>query len=187
MARVCVLLADGFEEIEAVTIIDVLRRAEIDVTTVSVSPPPGGSLEVRGAHGIAMRAERSLLDAAEQDWDMVLLPGGMPGATNLRDHPGVQELLRRQHDEGRALGAICAAPIALGSAGVLEGRKATCYPGFEDGLTGADCVTDRVVEDGPLTTSRGPGTAIEFSLAIVARLAGAEVAAQLREGMLVGA
>lgn len=188
MPNVCVPLADGFEELEAITIIDVLRRAEIDVTTLAVpgAGVTGDDLLVRGSHGIELKADRPLSAALDQPWEMVVLPGGLPGATHLRDHPDVQRLIRDQHERGGRLAAICAAPIALGKAGVLAGKKATSYPGFESELTGATCLTDRVVTDGLIVTSRGPGTALDFALELVATLAGAATAKQLREGMLVG-
>ncbi len=177
MPNVCVLLAEGFEEIEAVTIIDVLRRAEVEVTTLGV-----GGAEVMGAHGIAIRADSLLVDAA-RDWDAVILPGGLPGATTLRDDPDVQDLIRAQHAAGRRVAAICAAPIALASAGVLTGKRATSYPGFP--LDGAEYCDDLVVVDGTVTTSRGPGTAMAFALQLTADLVSPEVADQLRQGMLV--
>ena len=182
MTRTCVLLAPGFEEIEAVTIIDVLRRAGIEVTALSVGASP-----VRGSHGISVSADRPLAEAAHEEWEMVILPGGMPGSTNLRDDPGVQGLLRRQAERGGRIGAICAAPIALGKAGLLRGRKATSYPGFEKELSGATYREERVVADGNIITSRGPGTALEFALRIVEELKGAVAAEELRTGMLVGA
>jgi len=182
MSGVCVLLADGFEEIEAVAIIDVLRRAELAVTIVGTS-----AKSVTGSHGIRIEADTTLEQRAETTWDAVVLPGGLPGATNLRDDERVQALLRRQHAAARPLAAICAAPIALGAAGVLDGRRATCYPGFEDGLHGARASDERVVVDGHIITSRGPGTAIEFALALVARLKDERTARQLEKGMLVRA
>ncbi len=181
MAKVCVLMADGFEEIEAIAIIDVLRRAELEVTTAGL-----GGTSVDGAHGVVVQADAALDDVADQDWDLVVLPGGLPGATNLRDDARVQQLVKKQAASGKRVAAICAAPIALGAAGVLEGKNATSYPGFEDQLTGANTVEDRVCIDGNIITSRGPGTAIEFSLALVKELCGAEVADGLRNGMLVG-
>ncbi len=180
MPKVCVLLAEGFEEIEAVTIIDVLRRAKVDVVTLAVTAGP-----VRGSHGIAIETDRSLADSAGDAWDMVILPGGMPGSTNLRDDPRVLELIRRQAREGKRIGAICAAPIALGKAGVLQGKKATSYPGFQDQLAGASYQEARVVSDGTITTSRGPGTAMEFALQLVTELQGKGTAGELRKGMLV--
>jgi protein deglycase len=180
MTRVCVLLAEGFEEIEAVTIVDVLRRAGVETMTVGVS-----SDRIRGAHGIELRADATLDEISQQGWAMVVLPGGIPGATNLRDDPKVQDLLRSQHAAGGQLAAICAAPIALHSAGVLAGRRATSYPGFEKDLDGVDYGTDPVVQDGTITTSRGPGTAMAFALVLVERLVGADKAATLKQGMLV--
>jgi 4-methyl-5(b-hydroxyethyl)-thiazole monophosphate biosynthesis len=116
----------------------------------------------------------------------VVLPGGLPGATNLRDDPRVADLLRRQAEAGKRIGAICAAPIVLGKAGLLKGKKATSYPGFQDQLTGASYEVAPVVRDGNIITSRGPGTAMEFALAIVADLKGKATADGLRKGMLVG-
>ena len=185
MQRVCVLLAQGFEEIEAVTIVDVLRRAEIDVTTLSVEGTGSGSLDVKGSHGIAVRADRTLTSGATDSWDMVVLPGGMPGSANLASNTLVQSLIKKQHSSGKRLGAICAAPMALGAAGVLQGRKATVYPGLEKELKGATCLTDRVVKDGNIMTSRGPGTAFAFALEIVSELRSKDVAEKLRSQMLI--
>ncbi|MBN1442605.1 MAG: DJ-1/PfpI family protein [Planctomycetes bacterium] len=180
MPRVCVLLADGFEEIEATTIVDVLRRAEVEVATLGVS-----GRDVRGAHDIVIRADRTLEEGGGGPWDAVILPGGMPGSKNLRDDPAVQKLIRRQKDGGGKLAAICAAPIALAAAGVLEGVKATSYPGFDREMKGAKYLQDRVVVDGDVTTSRGPGTALEFALELVRQLCGAGTARELEQGMLV--
>ncbi len=182
MARVCVLLAEGFEEIEAVTLIDVLRRAEVDVVTLGVS-----STDVTGAHGIPMTADNLLADAGDESWDMVILPGGMPGSAHLRDDPAVQALVTRQHARGGRLAAICAAPMALAQAGVLAGKKATSYPGFEDKLPGADYQQQAVVVDGTVFTSRGPGTSLPFALRLVAELVDQATADGLAEGMLVSA
>lgn len=186
MARVCVLLTPGFEEIEAVTIIDVLRRGEVEVTTLAVGGEGSSGLEVRGSHALTLLADRALEGAAAgESWDMVILPGGMPGSRSLRDSPDVQALLRRQNERGGKLGAICAAPMALGAAGVLRGRRATSYPGFEKELTGATCVTEPVVRDGNVVTSRGVGTALQFALEIVRDLKGAALAEKLRAAMLI--
>ncbi len=180
MPRCCILFAEGFEEIEAVTVVDVLRRAEVEAVMVGVA-----GREVTGSHGITLRMDSVLADATAESWDLVVLPGGMPGSANLRDDPDVQALVASQHGAGRKVAAICAAPIALGSAGVLAGRKATSYPGFGDQLTGATLCEDRVVVDELVTTSRGPGTALEFALELVGQLAGEEKAASLGEAMLV--
>jgi len=180
MARVCVLLAPGFEEIEAVCIIDVLRRAEVDTTIVGVE-----AKDVRGAHGIRVEADALLSDAAADRWDMIVLPGGLPGSTHLRDSEPVQALLRKQQRSAGHLAAICAAPIALSAAGVLAGKKATSYPGFAEQLDCGDYVDEDVVVDGKVITSRGPGTALHFALRLVAELGDSDKATQLAAGMLV--
>jgi len=183
MANACVLLTDGFEEIEAVTVIDVFRRAGIETTVIGV-----GSLQPRGAHGLTVLADEALEAAKDKVWDLVVLPGGMPGATHLRDHAGVRALVQRQHarrGEGAKLAAICAAPIALEAAGILAGRRVTSYPGFREQVPSAEYHEDRVVVDGELTTSRGPGTALAFALSLVEQLAGPKQAASLKSGMLV--
>lgn len=180
MGRACVLLAPGFEEIEAITVIDVLRRADIDTTVLGVE-----ARSVEGSHGIRVEADAVLAELREELWDVVVLPGGMPGAAHLRDHAGVQTLLKEQHARGGRLAAICAAPIALSSAGVLEGRKATSYPSFAEQISCAEYRQDRVVVDGPVVTSRGPGTALAFALQLVAELKGAREATELAERMLV--
>ena len=182
MTRCCVLLATGFEEIEAVTVIDVLRRAGVDVVTLGLD-----GREVTGSHEITLQADALLADGAGQDWDVVVLPGGMPGAATLRDDARVQALVRSQHEGGGKLAAICAAPIALGKAGVLAGKTATSYPGFGDQLTGATLSEERVVldDDQRITTSRGPGTALEFALSLVEQLVDGDAAASLADAMLV--
>ena len=174
-------LAPGFEEIEAVTIVDVLRRGGVQVTTASLR-----GLEVEGSHGITLRADRTLDAVKTEPFDAVVLPGGMPGASNLRDDPRIREILGAVVARGGIAAAICAAPIALEAAGLLQGRRATSYPSFRDQLVSArERVAAHVVEDGPIVTSAGPGTALEFALALVGRLAGADVAAGLKAGLLV--
>ena len=181
MSTAVVILADGFEEIEAVTQIDVLRRAGVDVTVAGLA---GGS--ARGAHGIVIVTE-VLVSELDFEPDMVVLPGGLPGAVNLGDDPDVIELLRKQHAAGRRIAAICAAPAyAPVEAGVLEGKRATCYPSFEKRFGPSTvAVEDRVVVDGTITTSRGPGTALDLALELAEQLAGKAKADQLRAGMLV--
>ncbi|MBN2193739.1 MAG: DJ-1/PfpI family protein [Polyangiaceae bacterium] len=180
MAKVAVLIADGFEEIEAVTIIDVLRRAGLDVTVAGL-----GGDTVLGAHGIRIHVDTPVDRLSAAEFDAVVLPGGHRNAEQLRDDARVQTLVRAAADSDKFVAAICAAPIALERAGVLEGKQATCYPGYE--LPSAEYSNDRVVEDGRLVTSRGPGTAMEFSLALVRRLVGHAKATDLRQGMLVKA
>lgn len=179
--NVLVVLAEGFEEIEAITPIDVLRRAGLMVTTAGV-----GGTEITGSHGITVVTDTTIGEIEDLP-DAIVLPGGMPGAENLSKSDTLREILKRMNDEGRPIGAICAAPaVALAPTGILDGRKATCYPGFENRFGKAIVFSpDRVVIDGNITTSRGPGTALEFALALANRLAGAEMAAELGKRMLV--
>lgn len=179
MSRAGVVLARGFEEIEAVTAIDVLRRAEVEVLTVGLTSGP-----IEGSHGIAIVVDRTIDEVAGEPLDAIVLPGGMPGAATLRDDERVQRLVARAAAEGRLVAAICAAPIALAAAGVLRGRRATCYPGFE--LPGATRTDERVVVDGRIVTSRGPGTALDFALALVRELVGSAEELRLRAAMLAG-
>ena len=165
MKRVLVPLAEGFEELEAVTIIDILRRAGIEVVAAALAGNP-----VDGSHGIALKADALLDDVSGQAFDMIVLPGGMPGASRLRDDPRIGSIVRRLHDGGAWVAAICAAPMALASAGVLKGRRATCYPGFLDDAADLTLVDMPVVVDGRVITSRGPGTALDFALELVAQL-----------------
>jgi 4-methyl-5(b-hydroxyethyl)-thiazole monophosphate biosynthesis len=170
MKRVLVPLAEGFEELEAVTIIDILRRAGIEVVVAALA---GGT--VTGSHGIRLTADTPLAALAEQDFDMIALPGGMPGADHLKKDPRVAEIVQRLHAKGRPVAAICAAPMVLAAAGVLDGRRATSYPGI---LKDADRTTvtgEAVVVDGGVITSRGPGTALDFALALVEALSGSAV------------
>jgi len=179
MKRVLVPLAEGFEELEAVTIIDLLRRAGIEVVVASVA----GTM-VTGAHGMRLAADTPLAALADQDFDMIALPGGMPGAEHLKNDPRIGAIIRRLHGNGRTVAAICAAPMVLAAAGVLDGRRATCYPGFlDDGAAGATVVDEPVVVDGGVITSRGPGTALDFALTLVAELAGAEARARIESGL----
>jgi protein deglycase len=173
-----VLLAEGFEEIEAVTIVDVLRRAGVKVTTAALGASP-----VMGSHGIALVADRSLDGVAVADFDAVVLPGGMPGSRHLKEDARVLSLLSEAARSNKIVAAVCAAPIALEAAGVLAGRRATSYPGHE--LPSAHYSEDRVVVDENLVTSRGPGTSLEFSLALVEKLAGADAKERLARAMLV--
>lgn len=176
-----VFLAEGFEEIEAVTVVDVLRRAGLTITTVSVS----GAREVTGSHGIPVIADE-LFEYVDHDGaDLLILPGGMPGTKHLAEHRKLGELLLRYHEQGRRIAAICAAPIVLGGLGILTGKTATCYPGNEPQLTGAQLSHAAVVTDGNIVTSRGAGTALAFALELVALTAGPEKAKNLREGMVV--
>lgn len=173
-----VFLADGFEEIEALTPVDLLRRAGLDVRTVGI-----GSCTPCGAHGIRVTADIGEDDLPLDDMTAMILPGGMPGTKNLEQSDTVQRALTHAVRHSLPVGAICAAPSILGHARLLDGRRVVCFPGFEPELTGASVGTDAVVTDGPFTTSRGAGTAMAFALELVRRLCSAEAAEQLRRSL----
>lgn len=178
--QIYVFLANGFEEIEAIAPIDVFRRAELMVTTVSVT----GDQLVEGAHGIAIAAD-CLFEELRFEGDFLLfLPGGMPGTLNLEAHEGLKSLLRQQADRGQKIAAICAAPSILGKMGLLKGKEAICYPGFESYLDGATVSAESVVKAGAVFTAKGPGVAIDFALRLVEDLRGKEVATQVAAGMI---
>jgi 4-methyl-5(b-hydroxyethyl)-thiazole monophosphate biosynthesis len=174
-------LADGFEEIEALTAFDLLKRAGIGVETVSVM----NSLSVQGAHGLQVFCDLLFEDADYDACDMIVLPGGMPGAKNLSEQEQLVEKLHVFANQGRPIAAICAAPgYVLGLHGILKGRKATCYPGYEEFFENATFIDENVVVDGNIITSKGPATAIDFALAIIGALKGSEVEAQIAKDIL---
>lgn len=175
MVKVAVLLADGFEEIEALTVVDVLRRAEIDCQMI------GFEQEVIGSHGITVKSDQ-VWSGSLADFDGIVLPGGMPGAANLRDHDGLIQELKEARIERKILAAICAAPIVFDQAGLLEGKDFTCYDGFEQEIGNGHYLKKAVVQDGRILTSRGPATALAFAYALVNQFGGD--ASKLREGML---
>jgi 4-methyl-5(b-hydroxyethyl)-thiazole monophosphate biosynthesis len=177
---VLVPIADGTEEIEAVTIIDTLRRGGSIVTVASVS-----GLQITAARKVKLVADCLIADCAGKTFDCIALPGGMPGAEHLRDNAVLTELLKQQDKAKRVIGAICAAPaVILAHHGLLKGRKATSYPSAQDALPDKSAASNRVVVDGNLITSQGPATALEFALAIVESLFGAERRKQVAEPML---
>lgn len=178
--KVLVILAEGFEEIEAVTPVDVLRRAGIEVVLAGLS----GKV-ITGAHGIKFQTD-VIFEEYKDLPDAIVLPGGMPGAQNLARSPKVAELVKKMNSQNKIVGAICAAPpLAVAPTGILNGKKATCYPGFEkDFPSQVTFSTERVVVDGNVITSRGPGSALEFALELVEKLVGREQAKQLSQGML---
>lgn len=180
MGRVYVFLADGFEEIEGLTVVDLLRRAEIDVATVSVM----GKQLVTGSHKITLYADSIFEEQNFADAELLVLPGGMPGALNLKNHAGLAELLKNHCKSGKKAAAICAAPGVLGELGLLSGRKAVCYPGFEEQLQGAEILKEKVVVDQNITTSRGMGTAIDFALSLIKQLSGTEKAEKIAQSIL---
>ena len=181
MKKVFIFLADGFEEIEAIAPIDILRRAELDVVTVSISD----SKTVTGAHGIKVEADQLFTETTFGENDYYVLPGGYDGMLNLSAHQGVNELLTKQHNAGKKLAAICASPSVLGKLGILEGKEAICYPGFEGKLTGATISKKSVVEDGNVITGKGPGVAVQFALKIVESLKGKETASQVSDSLML--
>ena len=183
MKTIFVFLADGFEEIEAITPIDVLRRAGLNVQTVSVMEEQ----IVVGAHGIPVVADKMFADIHLEDAEMLLLPGGLPGATNLDAHQGLSDMIMEFASEGKALAAICAAPLVFGNRGLLQGKKATCYPGFESYLIGAEYTAALVEIDGNFITAKGPGAAMDFAFAIVEKYCGTEKVNELKSGMMIKA
>lgn len=178
--KICVCLADGFEEIEGLTVVDLLRRAGVCVTTASIT----GKLSVQGSHDIFVQADKLFEEIEFEEMEMVVLPGGMPGTLHLEAHEGVRGVLKQFYEEKKYIAAICAAPSILGKMGMLEGRKAASYPSKEQELIGAKVVREAVAEDDFIITSRGLGTAIDFSLALITRLVGAEKAAEVQESII---
>lgn len=181
MSRVLVPLADGCEELEAVTIIDLLRRAGIEVVCAGLRPGI-----VTASRGMNLVPDMTLDAALKTDYDMVVLPGGMPGASNLKADARIVNLLKKMAEAGKHTAAICAAPIVLAEAGLLKGKRATSYPGFLDGMNLPDVqfIQESVVVDGKVVTSRGPGTAMDFALTLIALLAGEEKRNQVEAGLV---
>ena len=174
-------LATGFEEIEALTAVDVLRRAGADVKSVSVT----GDRAVLGSRGITAVADILFEEADYDACEMIVLPGGMPGAKNLMEHEGLTNHIKVFAKEGKKLAAICAAPMVLGACGVLEGHSATIYPGMEDQLTGAKATGENVTVSGNIITGKGPALAMEFALTLVEIVKGTKVRDEVAEGLLV--
>lgn len=181
MPRVLVPLAQGCEELEAVTIIDLLRRAGIEVVVAGLMPGI-----VKASRGTQLVPDTTLDAVLHEEYDMVVLPGGMPGAQHLKDDTRIIGLIQKMAAADRYIAAICAAPTVLAAAGVLSGKTATSYPGFLEKMNLADVVlsSDAVVRDGRVITSRGPGTAMDFALSLVETLAGAETRRQVEMGLV---
>ena len=181
MKTVLVPLAQGCEELEAVTIIDLLRRAEIDVVVAGVDNQP-----VKASHGVTFLPDTTLDEALRTEYDMIVLPGGLPGADNLNNDARIQSVLKKMHDSGKFIGAICAAPAVLGRAGLLRGKRATSYPGFLDkmDLPEVQYTGSPVERDGTIITSRGPGTAMDFALEIIEALRGADVRKKVEKSLV---
>ena len=171
----------GFEEIEAITILDILRRGKVEAQFVSMT----GELYVKGAHDILIGADILFEEADYEKCQMILLPGGMPGTTNLAQSKELLIKISDFADSGKYVGAICAAPLVLEKAGILKNKEATIYPGMEEHISMAKVKTNRVVVDGKVITSRGPGTAMEFSIKLLEILKGRETAQRIEKGLIL--
>lgn len=180
MASALIPLAQGCEEMEAVTIVDLLRRAGIEVVTAGLDEQP-----VHASRGVVLVPDTTLDEALQHDYDMIVLPGGLPGADHLRDDARIINLLRDMADSGKYMAAICAAPRVLAHAGLLDGRQATSFPGALDvaGVPGIDYLEQPVVIDGRVITSRGPGTAMDFALELIEALAGKQKRDEVEAGL----
>jgi protein deglycase len=181
MKLIALFLAPGFEEIEAVSIIDVLRRAGFPVTTVSVS----GDRLVTGSHEITIMADHIFQEYDPKGTDMIILPGGMPGTVHLYSHTGLMDLIKKFATEKKPIGAICAAPMILGNMGILNGKEATCFPGFEKYLEGAKVKDKKIVTYDHIITGKGPGCAIEFALGVITMLSSKENSDKIRKTLMM--
>ena len=175
--RVGMMVANGYAEVEMLTVVDLLRRAGMTCDIISVT----GKKELTSSHKVTVIADLLFEDADFDSYDALVIPGGMPGTTNLGAHAGVCEQLKKAYADGKLIAAICAAPTVSGKLGLMEDKKAICYPGMEDQLTGARVTYEPAVRDGNIITSRGMGTAIDFGLEILAYYEGREAAAELAE------
>ena len=180
MAKVYMFLADGSEEIESLIPVDVFRRGGVDVKTVSIN----GSEYVTASHGVTIKADLKFEDADLSDADLLMLPGGLPGATNLNAHEGVRQALLRQYEGGKLVAAICAAPMVLGSLGIVNGKRATCYPGFEKYLDGAEYTRELCTVDGNVVTGEGPAATLPYAYTLLAMLTSEQTAQSVAEGMM---
>lgn len=180
MSKTGIFMANGCEEIEGLTVVDILRRAGLDIEMISINE----STCVTGSHGIAFSADTVFENVNFDEFDAVVLPGGMPGTLNLGNHAGVVSTIKKFAQEKKLVAAICAAPSVLGAAGILNGKHAVCYPSFEKKLTGAIVSEDPVMTDGNIITSRGMGTAIDFALAIVKYFKDEDTAADLKQAII---
>ena len=180
MKKVYVFLADGFEDVEALIPVDVLRRGGVDVTTVSITDFP----LVQSAHGVNIEADMMIEQCDFSDADLLFLPGGMPGATNLFENKDVCKAVVDQHAAGKKVAAICASPaVVLAPLGILDGKRATCYPGFEQALTESTYTGDLVTVDGNVTTGEGPAAAFPFAYELLTQLVNKQTSDQIAEGM----
>lgn len=180
MAKIYQFMAEGFEDVEALAPVDILRRGGQEIVMVSIT----GSEYVTSAHGVTLKTDALFEDVDLGDADLLMLPGGLPGSTNLNAHEGLRKAIVEHYNAGKRIAAICAAPMVFGSLGLLEGKRATCYPGCEGTMTGADYTKELVTVDGNIITGEGPAAAFPYAYAILEILEGKNVADQLREGMM---
>lgn len=181
MKKAIVFLAEGFEEMEATGTVDILRRGGVNALTASITE----DLNVTGAHGMKFIADTTLSALDLSGIDALILPGGLPGSTNLNECVPLKEALLNQYREGKIVAAICAAPLVLGGLGLLKGKKATCYPGFETKMIGAEATGNATETDGNVITGKGPGLVFQFGLALVAALRGEATAEEVAAGLLL--
>jgi len=181
LKKVLLMLAEGFEEVEALTVVDYLRRKDIECDTCSITEEK----KVEGAHRIVVEADKCLKDISDKDYDGIILPGGLPGATNLRDDDRVIELIKEFNKSKKLIAAICAAPIVLERAKVIGGKDVTSYPGTENELTSGNYKEDLVVRDGHIITARGPAVAVYFALEIVSYFLGEDIKEDLGKEILL--
>ena len=182
MSKVGIFMADGCEEIEGLTVVDIVRRAKLEIETISITE----KAEVTSSHQVTFKTDTTKAQADFDSYDAIVLPGGMPGTKYLGAYEPLCRLLEEKNSQGAYLAAICAAPSVLGDLGLLKGKKAICYPGFEERLTGADVTFEKVVTDGNITTSMGMGTAIVFALRLVELLCGADKAGEIKKSIRYG-
>lgn len=180
MSKTGILMADGCEEIEGLTAVDILRRAGLVIVTISINKTDS----VTGSHNITFQTDAIFEQVNLDEFDAIILPGGMPGTVKLGEHAGVTKAIQAFASAGKLVAAICAAPSVLGAAGILQGKRAVCHPGFEDKLTGAQVSFEPVMTDGNIITSRGMGTAIEFALAIVQYLKDEDTVDDLKQKLV---
>lgn len=180
MSKLGIFMANGCEEIEGLTVVDICRRAGIEIDMISIN----GSNEVTSSHNVTFKTEKLKEDANFDEYDGIILPGGMPGTTNLGADACVEDVIKAFAANGKLVAAICAAPSVLGLAGLLKGKKATCHPGFEDKLLDATWIEQPVVVDGNIITSRGMGTAIAFALEIVRYFMDDETVEKIKKGLV---
>lgn len=180
MAKAYIFVANGSEEIETLIPVDVLRRGGVEVKTVSIT----GSTDVEMSHGVTIKTDLTFENANLDDADLLMLPGGLPGSTNLNDHKGVREALTKQYNDGKLVAAICAAPMVFGSLGIVRGRRATCYPGFEKFLDGAEYTHELCTVDGNVVTGEGPAAALPFAYKLLEMLSTEQTAHEVADGMM---